>query len=133
MTAEEVEVAGKIKMELVDNLNVHFANVVESDVQEQPYIILSFRKYIDDVKHEVEELGGKSDNIQPDSDMAGTLEESDKYVTVLLKMWKEKGTIKAIKCTQQDIIKEEWDLELPLYPLTELIWIIYCKYSGFIL
>ena len=57
MTAEEVEVAGKIKMELVDNLNVHFANVVESDVQEQPYIILSFRKYIDDVKREVEEIG----------------------------------------------------------------------------
>ena len=122
MTAEEVEVAGKIKMELVDNLNVHFANVVESDVQEQPYIILSFRKYIDDVKREVEELGGKSDNIQPDSDMAGTLEESDKYVTVLLKMWKEKGTIKAIKCTQQDIIKEEWDLELPLYPLAWMNW-----------
>ena len=122
MTAEEVEVAGKIKMELVDNLNVHFANVVESDVQEQPYIILSFRKYIDDVKREVEELGGKSDNIQPDSDMAGTLEESDKYVTVLLKMWKEKGTIKAIKCTQQEIIKEEWDLELPLYPLAWMNW-----------
>ena len=120
---QKVDVLGKIKLELVDNTNVHFADVVEHDVQEQPYIILSFKKYIDDVKSEMEKNGKNADEIKADSDTESYYQEdNDKYVTVLLKLWKENGAVKAIKTTKDVVIKNKWELGIPLYPLAWMSW-----------
>lgn len=119
----KIDVLGKIKIDLVDNTNIHFADVVEHDVQEQPYIILSFKKYIDDVRAEAEKNGVNPEDIKADGESESYYQEdNEKYVTVLLKLWKENGTVKAIKTTKDTIIKDEWDLGIPLYPLAWMSW-----------
>lgn len=123
--ADENRVGGDIDIELIDNTNILFGNPQVCDVQKQPYIIISMRKMLDDVKDEAEGNGLPTDAITPDNTDAqilGSDYEDTNKITVLLKLWKQNGTIHAVKTTQGATIKEDTDLGLKLYPVAWMPW-----------
>ncbi len=118
---------GRIETEVIDNTNIIFGNERSSDVQSQPYIIIVQQRLTDEVKEEAESNGLNAEEITED-DAAEFYEINDadytdtKYTTVLIKMWKEDGTVKAVKVTKNAIVKEEWSLDISLYPLAWMSW-----------
>lgn len=119
------EWSGAIKMELIDNTNLIFANTNLNDVQQQPYIIVVSRKLTDDVKAEAEENGEDVDAVVSDSlsyTEDGNSSSDTKYTTVLTKFWKQDGIVQAIKCTEKTIIAPEWSTDIRDYPIAWMSW-----------
>ena len=132
-------VKGEIKAEVLDNLRVMFGNPNCRDVQRQPFIIITRRELVEDVKWKIDDLKemGKEDgetytkvsdpeDIQPDSEKFQNEYDSytDDKVTVLTYYFKnrETGTIWCMETTEKQIIREAYDTELSLYPLIWINW-----------
>lgn len=116
---------GEIRIDLADNTNVMFGNPSEPDAQEQPYILIAYRRLTEDVKDEARANGMNADAVVADNEDHYVNTEKDRdndYTTVLLKMWKEKGTVHILKCTRNAVIKKETDTEYKLYPLVWMNW-----------
>ena len=115
---------GEIAIELIDNTNVHFGNPYSAEIQEQPYIIFSLRKYIDNVKRMAKANGiAEYDQIVSDSDISSSININDKLVTVLVKVWKDdNGNIWTVKSTQNIIIEPPKNTMLKLYPIAKMSW-----------
>lgn len=114
---------GAIRMEILENTRVMFGNPNKAEVQEQPYIIISRREDVDDVKERSE---GNKEEITSDTD-----ENNDHFdtiagdkVTVLTKFWRDKKTktIHAVECTQKAVVRKAWDTKLKLYPIVWMPW-----------
>lgn len=116
---------GAIKTEILENTRVIFGDPNQREVQKQPYIIISRRERVDDVKEQAKKYkGANGDEIIEDSD-----EINDKFdgmtdgkVTTLFRMWREDGHIWAMKTVNRAIIRPKWDTELSLYPLVWMNW-----------
>ena len=132
-------VKGEIRAELVDNLRVIFGNPNCRDVQRQPYIILTRRDTVEDVKWYVDRLreDGREegetltkvqdlDSIMPDSDRFQNDYDSytDDKVTVFTYYFRnrETGTIWCMESTEKQTIREAYDTGLTLYPLVWINW-----------
>ena len=132
-------VKGEIKAEVLDNLRVMFGNPNCRDVQRQPFIIITRRELVEDVKWKIDDLKemGKEDgetytkvtnpdDIQPDSEKFQNEYDSytDDKVTVLTYYYRnrETGTIWCIETTEKQIIREAYDTELTLYPMVWINW-----------
>lgn len=127
------EVKGEIVAEIIDNLRVHFGNPNCRDVQQQPYIIISRREMVDEVRYkaerykasglcDIEDIGA----IKPDSEKFQNTYDSytDDKVTVLTYYFRNRdtGTIWCIESTEQGILREAYDTEYTLYPLIWINW-----------
>ena len=116
---------GTIRADVLDNTNVLFGNPTEENVQEQPYVLLAYRRLTEDVRDEAEANGFPRESVTPDNEDYYTNTEYDgdnDYTTVILKMWKEKGSVRTLKCTRDAPVKEETDTEYKLYPLAWMSW-----------
>lgn len=109
---------GEICSEVIPNTRVFFGNPNSRDVQSQPYIIISSRRFCS-------ELSKRSgENIRPDEPegYAPTTEPGER-ATLLLRLRRgDNGNIFACECTRQCIIRDEWDTGLKLYPITWICW-----------
>ena len=130
-----MNVPGMVTAELLENINVFFGNRYSRDVQSQPYIILQKRMFLDDVRDEARENGMSEDDvlsIKNDSD-EHQLEADDPsdLVTVLIKLWKENGTVHAMKVVNELVLRKEWDTGYKLYPIAWSSWeILKSSYHG---
>ena len=116
--------------EVIDKQQVHYGNEQSSDIQNQPYIVLSQRKPVSEVV-EIAKAEGVDEaeykNIVGDTDTheesgLEAKKEKDDMLTLVTKMWKENGTVHFSQSTKYvDIIKDE-DTGLHLYPLTHFPW-----------
>lgn len=118
---------GAIETEVIDNTNIIFGNQCLNDVQGQPYIIIAQRRLTEEVKEEAKENDLSIDDIEADdnSEYYTNVDSNDngnEYTTVLLKFWKEEGIVKALKTTKKGLVKEEWSLDIELYPLAWMSW-----------
>ena len=116
---------GAIRAEILENTRVIFGNPNSSDVQGQPYIIVSRRELLKEVRREVKANGGDPGEIISDTDGANDRFDAmtDGKVTTLLKFWKgEGGTIRAVKTVQGAVVRREWDTGLKLYPIVWMSW-----------
>lgn len=118
---------GDIKTEIIENSRVYFGNVNDREVQSQPYIIISQRKQVREVKHRAKKNGCKDwDSIRPDREEYASDYEThnDDKVTVLTKLWKDldTGHIHSYVCTRDSDVEKEKDTELKLYPLCWMNW-----------
>jgi hypothetical protein len=116
---------GGIRADVIDNTNVLFGNPTEEEVQGQPYILIAYRRLTEDVRDEAEENGFPRESITEDNEdyYVNTEYDSDnRYTTVLLKLWKEKGTVRMLKCTRDAVVKGETDTEYKLYPIAWMSW-----------
>ena len=129
------KIRGDIKCQVLDAVNISLGDPNNADLQSQPYILLSERKPVADVKREAEEYKGKDiDAIEGDNDSAtyasgdwgDTEPEENKRVTVITKFWKEYDgdtyTLKAVKVTEKSVIRPEWELGIRLYPFAKYTW-----------
>ena len=117
---------GMVAAELIENINVYFANPHTTDVQGQRHIIIARRKTVDDVREIAEKNGVKKDDIEmikSDSDThQGEQDSEDKLCTLLTVLFKKDGTVHAVECTEKIIVRKEWDTELKRYPIAWLPW-----------
>lgn len=117
-----------IKAELIDNTNLYVSNQNYANIDEQDYIIISYRQNVSAVKAEAEKYGIKdTDLIVADSD---TSEQAGDWVElqdegmciVLLKYWKENGTVRFRKSTKSLVLVENEDTLLTRYPIAFFNW-----------
>ena len=125
-------IMGDINGELIDNVNYFPGNPNSPKVQTQPYIILAFRQMVEDVRKKAKANGVSASDlllISPDQDtqdQAGDsakieLDQSNKTI-VLLKLWKENGTVWGKEVCKAVTIRKEWDLGTKLYPVALMNW-----------
>ena len=133
-------VMGDITAEIIDNINYFPGNTSDPRPNDkrgpvQPYIILSFRKLVKDIREEakrnkvsqeeIDKITGDSDTQYRAGDRAKKEPNKDNeggFCTVLLKMWKDKGTIWARRSTQSAIVRKDWDTGLHRYPVASMQW-----------
>lgn len=117
---------GAIRTELLENTRVIFGNPNSREVQEQPWLIISRRERLEDVRREVGAFGGDPEEVRADSDEAGDRFDAlaEGKVTTVLKLWKNPhtGTVWAVKCVDGAIVRPEWDTEQKLYPIVWMSW-----------
>lgn len=138
--SKTMPIRGDINCQVLDVVNVILGDPNNNGVQNQPFIIISQRKPIAEVKREAKKNKRSAtdiDSINADENSAlynagdyGENEpENNKRVTVLTKMWKEYDKdlntyrIKAIRTTEKAIIRPEWDMNIKLYPLAKFTWL----------
>lgn len=116
--------------EVIKKNDVYYGNENDDDIQAQPYILIRKRMpVINAIEMAVREglPESKTDLIIGDND---TFEESgeaakqevDNMVTIITKMWKEKGTVHFSMSTRYVDIKEDKDSGLTYYPVAHFNW-----------
>lgn len=126
-------VKGEIVAEIIENTRVHFGNPNCRDAQKQPWIIISRRELVEDVRYRAEQLkkAGQCKIHDPDSITADSEKWQNKYdsytddkVTVLSYLYKnrETNTIWCIESTEKGILREAYDTGYSLYPLVWINW-----------
>jgi hypothetical protein len=118
---------GKIEIEIIDNTNVIYGNPYSNNTQKQPYILVIQRKMVEEVRSEAIENGmseEEAQQIQVDSSDLYVGEESygDDLCTVITKLWKESGTVRATKTTFETVIKKPWNTGYKRYPISPFVW-----------
>ena len=123
---------GDINTKLIDNVNYYPGDPNNSNVQEQPYIILAFRDHVKNIKDMAakagvdskkidEEILGESDNEYTAGDLGKIEMDDNSKMTLLLKFYK-KGTVHYDICTRTVNLKQGIDTKLKRYPLAMMNW-----------
>jgi len=119
---------GAVRSEIIENTRVFFGDPNSSDVQAQPYIIISERQFVREVKLRARANGVKNiSSIRADSEESEAVDavkRVDDKCTVLLTLWRDddSGEIWAYESTRDVEIKEACSLGIKLYPLVWLNW-----------
>lgn len=116
--------------EIINKTDIQYGNENSSDIQSQPYIIISQRKSVIEIQNLARKEGVSEEqikNIKGDSDYFEEAGESAKYekdnkCTLITKMWKEEGKVKFVKSTKYVIVKKESNSGLSLYPVAHYPW-----------
>ena len=124
---------GDIKGEVIDPVNFFPGNPQNTRVQEQPFIIITHRDLVDNVRKQAEENGVKKEHlalIKPDSetedqayDMAKKELTEESKVTVITKYWKEGGIVHFMKVASGVVVTKKTNMQgMKLYPLALMQW-----------
>lgn len=120
-------VKGDIAVEVIDNTNVYFGNTAVDEVQRQPYIIISMRRDVDEVRAEAKRNGVPENEIStivPDSQMEQLYDENleDNKVTVLLRMFRHQSMVYFQKTTASAVVMPMKKSGYKLYPIVYMSW-----------
>lgn len=131
-------ITGDIACEVLDIENVYFGDPTETDVQKQPYILLTRRRSVAELRREAKRYrrpASELAEIKPDREhafMAGDRADEEPadaakatVITKLWKEWNEEGTdytVKAVTVCRGAVIRPEWELGVRLYPLAVFRW-----------
>lgn len=127
-----VPYVGDIAGETIDSINVFFGNPQNRNVQKQPYIIISSRDTVKNVRNEAINNGvskeialqiasDKKTNEEGYDSAKHELSGSDKVI-VLTKYWKENGKVFFAKVSSGVTVKPPTDSGLSLYPIVVMQW-----------
>lgn len=129
---KSMPITGDIGCEVLDIENVFFAEPNNEDIQKQPYIIVSRRRYLDECIREAESNGLSPEEIKlitPDTayNYIGQKEpEDNRRVTTLTKFYKlwENGEFKIMctECTDKVVLRKPFDIGIKLYPFAIIPW-----------
>ena len=116
--------------EVLNKNDIQFGNEQSSDIQSQPYIIISRRKPVIAIKEIAQKEGAKeeelryivSDNDMQDQAGVDAKYEKDDMVTYVTKMWKQDGTVWYQSATKYVDIEKPKDSGLSLYPVDHMVW-----------
>lgn len=129
--AHAYEDNGEIKTEVIDKTNVYYGDESNDNIQDQPYILITYRRTVDSVKEEALKNGLSEEEVNMitmDSDyeeQAGResrIDEISPMCLVILKYYKKDGTVWIKKSTKTAIVMKEADTKLKLYPVAHMIW-----------
>lgn len=117
---------GTIRTEVLENTRVAFGNPNSRDVQSQPYLLVSRRETVDQVRDQASAAGQDPESIRADTDEANDQFDAmaDGKVTTVMRFWKDKksGRVFAMKVVNGAVVKPQWDTGMTLYPLVWLNW-----------
>lgn len=116
--------------EIIKKNDIYYGNENDDDIQSQPYILIRKRLPVVNAielalslgmsEDKVEYIIGDNDNFEESGDAAK--EEKDNMVTVVYKMYREKGTVHFSVATRWVDISEDNDTGLSLYPVAHFVW-----------
>ena len=116
--------------EILDKNDVFYGDENEDDIQRQPYILVRKRLPISAALEWAKEMGlpvEKEEYIIADEDSFDNAGDSAKVeldgkVTIVYKLWKEKGTVHFAASTRLCDIVEDKDIKLEMYPIAHFVW-----------
>ena len=116
--------------EIVNKNNIQYGNEQSSNIQSQPYIVVSQRLPISTIKEMGRQKGISelklryifADDLSNEEAGDEAKIEKDEMCTLVTKMWKEKGTVWYSKATRYVDLVENENTKLTLYPIAHFIW-----------
>lgn len=117
--------------EVIDKNNICYGNENDSDIQNQPYIIISYRKTVKQVIEEAKALGVDEETIEliradnETQEQAGydnVLDEVSPMCLVLLKYYKVDDKVYYTKSTKSVVLEKDVNTEMSLYPVCHMVW-----------
>ena len=117
--------------EVIDKNNIYYGNENNSDIQTQPYIIISYRKPVTQVKEEAKAMGlsqEKIDLITSDGETleqagySSTTDEVNPMCLVLLKYYKINGQVHYTRAVKSVELETRVPTGLKLYPVAHMVW-----------
>lgn len=123
--------SNNILCEQVNRTNIYYGNENDDDIQNQPYIIISFRRTVEEVKEEAKNNGISQEeidlivedqDIEEQSGRDKRTNEISPMCLVLLKLYKKNGKVWAKKCTRLATVMEDVCLDIDLYPVAHILW-----------
>lgn len=128
----KVKYQGEICGEVIDPVNFFPGNPQANDVQKQPYIIITHRDLVENVRKEAIEnkvskeiaqlIKADSETTDQAYDMAQQEIKGSDKLTVLTKYWKQEGKIYFMKVAGSVVVKPATNTNLKRYPLVVLQW-----------
>lgn len=116
--------------EVINKNDIYFGNENDSEIQNQPYILIKQRKPVSEVKEIAENNGvspekinyimGDLENIEEAGEASKY--EKDNMCTLVTKMYKKNGKVYFAQGTRYVDIKKETDTGLTYYPVAHLLW-----------
>ena len=116
--------------EIVKKNDIYYGNENDDDIQAQPYILIRKRMPVVNAiemalaegmsEDKVSFIIGDNDNFEESGEAAK--EELDNMVTVIYKMYKDKGTVHYSVATRWADITKDIDTGLSLYPVAHFVW-----------
>ena len=120
------QMKGDLVTEVVENTRVLFGNPYDREVQKQPWILISLRRPVDEVRRMAQQNGFDPGEIRADEEQGGrtTSRYAGDQVTLLVYFQKdpETGRIWAGKYTHKGQAEAFRDTGLKLYPITWMNW-----------
>ncbi len=116
---------GEICVENIENTHILAANPVIDEIQNQPFVIIEQIMPVESVRDEAVFRGmsrAEAESICADCETDPYSLSSDDVTTVLIKLWKENGTVRMIKCTRNMVVCPETDTGYMLYPVVMMNW-----------
>lgn len=122
---------GNVQMDLVDNVNIMFGDEQNPNIQEQPYLLMIQRRYVDEVRKEAEENGIDPSEIErivdddsTDLQINGKVEvDNHKKLTSIMKLWKEDGTLCVARSTKTVLYQPKTKIAgMSMYPVAKYTW-----------
>lgn len=127
-----------VNSEEIDKNNMYYGNESEQDIQRQPYLLVTFRKPVEDVKNLARKYKEEGKNHLSNSDIKLIVADKeineqqgeDKMVEeispmcLVVMMFKrnDKGTINVSAATRTVDILDEQDTKSELYPFAHFVW-----------
>lgn len=116
--------------EILAKNDIYFGNENDSDIQNQPYILIKQRKPVITIidmaraagvaEEKLRYVVGDTDTFEESGDSAKY--EKDNMCTLVTKMYKKNGTVHFAKAVKYVEIKKETDSGLELYPIAHMPW-----------
>ncbi len=116
--------------EILSKNDVGYGNENDSNIQNQPYILIKQRRPIINIiqiarkenvsEEKIQHIVGDNDTNEEAGEDAK--QEIDDMCTLITKMYKKNGTVHFSQATKYCDIIEDKDTGLTLYPLTHMIW-----------
>lgn len=125
------EPTNQTKIEVIDKNNVCYGNENNSNIQEQPYIIITYRIPVSEAQELAEANGVSEEEIKlilPDGEtleQAGynsITDEVNPMCLILLKYYKKNGTVHYSKGTKYVTLEKDVDTKMKLYPVAHYNW-----------
>ena len=127
-----------ICIEEIDKNNIYYGNENDSDIQEQPYILVTYRKPVKEVKRKARELKEKGLNRLTDEQIDAIMSDSEteeqqgkEYMLdevspmcLVVKKFErlEDGTVWVSESTRTCVILDKQDTQCKLYPFAHYLW-----------
>lgn len=125
------EIKGLIKAEIIDATNIMFGNPNTREVDKQPYIIISGRDLVKNLREEAKKNGQPADSIVADKEISYQMGDNGKVesdadgfqkATFIIKYYKKDGKIYSNKSTRDGYVWKEKDTGLFYYPVVFNNW-----------
>ncbi|MBQ3193783.1 MAG: hypothetical protein IJB59_09480 [Oscillospiraceae bacterium] len=116
--------------EIVDKNDIYFGNENSDDIQSQPYILIRRRMPVVKAREFAKSKGAGDDKLMMIVGDMDTFEESgdaakeevDPQVTVVYKLYKDKGVVHYSCATMWCQIVKDANLGIPVYPVAHYVW-----------